>query len=338
MLNQTLEKVSRREDLSRAEMSEAIGAIVDGACPQTQMAGLLIGLRVKGEAVDELLGAAAALHERAIKLSPDTRPDLDTVGTGGDGSGSLNLSTAAALVAAGAGLKVAKCGSRSISSQCGAADVLAALGVPIDLSPTQASEAILTNGFGFLFGPLYHPAMKQVAPVRRELGVRTMFNLLGPLTNVANVRAKLVGVYHPSRLELLASALAEAGIERALVVSSPIGLDEIAPCGETHVIEVNNGEQRRYVVSPEDFDLRPAPMDSIKGGAPELNARLLTEVLSGRDVPARTGVLLNAAAGLFAAGAARDLRDAARQAAHIIDSGRAMAALDAARAVRVMAA
>ncbi|MGE0735129.1 MAG: anthranilate phosphoribosyltransferase [Alphaproteobacteria bacterium] len=332
MLNETLEKVARRENLTRDEMAAAIGTIVEGACSTAQMAGLLLGLRVKGEAVDELLGAAAALRSRAVKLPSMSRPDLDTVGTGGDGSGSLNLSTAAALVAAGAGLKVAKHGNRSVSSKCGSADVLTALGVPTEMPPADTARAIEATGFGFLFAPLYHPAMKQVAPVRRDLGVRTLFNLLGPLTNPADVRTQLVGVYHPSRLELLASALAEAGVERALVVSAPVGLDEIAPCGETHVIEVEGGSQRRYTITPDDFDLAPQPLASIRGGDPTLNARLLIDVLSGHQVPARTAVLLNAAAGLFAAGAAKDFRDGARQAAYVIDSGRALAALDAARA------
>lgn len=329
MLNETLEKIACREDLGRAEMAQTIGAVVDDECPPAQIAGLLMGLRVKGETVDELVGAAAAFRDRAVPVPLDDPADLDTAGTGGDGAGSLNLSTAAALVAAAAGLKVAKHGNRSVSSCCGSADLLEALDVPVDDGPAGVAHSMRRNGFGFLFAPNYHPAMKAVAPIRKTLGVRTLFNLLGPLTNPVGVRAQLVGVYHPSRADMLAAALAAGGVSRALVVSAECGLDEVAPHGITHVVEVQDGRLARYSVTPEDFGLDPVPLDSIRGGAPEENARLIRAVLEGDAVPARTAVLLNAAAALVAAGAADTFRAGAAIAAETIDSGRAGAKLEA---------
>lgn len=328
MLSETLEKIARREDLGRREMSQTIGAVVDADCPPAQIAGLLMGLRVKGETVDELVGAAAAFRERAVPVPLNEPADLDTAGTGGDGKGSLNLSTAAALVASAAGLTVAKHGNRSVSSRCGSADLLETLGIPVDHGPSGVASALTDTGFGFLFAPNYHPAMKAVAPIRKTLGVRTLFNLLGPLTNPAGVRAQLVGVYHPSKADMLAAALAAGGVARALVVSSECGLDEVAPLGITHVVEVRDGRLARYSVTPEDFGLAPAPLDSIKGGDPDENARLVRGVLEGDSLPARTGILLNAAAALVAAGAAEDFRDGAELAAETIDSGRAAAKLE----------
>jgi anthranilate phosphoribosyltransferase len=334
MIEDLLEKVARREDLDRHEMARAIAGFVDQTCPEPQVAGLLMAIRVKGESVEELVGAAGALRARAIRPPTAALPVLDTAGTGGDGSGSLNLSTAAALIAAGAGVTVAKHGNRSISSKCGSADVLTALGVPIDLTPEETGIAIDTIGIGFLFAPLYHPAMRAVAGIRRSLAVRTLFNLLGPLTNPAGVRKQLVGVFHPSKAMLMAQALQALEAEHVLVVSGEHGLDEIAPDGTTMVVELRAGKLREYQVTARDFGLEPAPLDTIQGGDPETNAAILSAVLGGERHPARTAVLMNAAAALVAADAASSLAEGCALAARIIDSGAALAKLEGLRALR----
>jgi anthranilate phosphoribosyltransferase len=288
-----------------------------------------MGLRVNGEAATERAGAAAALRGRALRPPLTERPMLDVVGTGGDGSGSLNLSTAAALIAAAAGVTVAKHGNRSVSSRCGSADLLEKLGVAIDAPANEAATLFADTGFCFLFAPLYHPAMKAVAPIRRALKVRTLFNMLGPLTNPVGVRTQLVGVFHPSKCELMARALMPSGVERALVVSAECGLDEVAPEGVTHVAELAYGAIRRYAVTPADFGLAETPLASVRGGDPETNAQALRAVLSGEPHPARIGVLLNAAAALYVAGVARSLRDGVGQAARLIDGGKVLTKLDA---------
>jgi anthranilate phosphoribosyltransferase len=333
MIEELLEKVARREDLDRHEMAGAIAAFVAQTCPEPQVAGLLMAIRVKGESAEELVGAASALRERAVVPPTAARPVLDTAGTGGDGSGSLNLSTAAAFVAAGAGVTVAKHGNRSISSKCGSADVLVALGVPIDLSPEETGAAIDRVGIGFLFAPLYHPAMRAVAGIRRSLGVRTIFNLLGPLTNPAGVRHQLVGVFHPSKAMLMAQALRALESERVLVVSGEHGLDEIAPTGTTTVVDLNRGELHQYQVTAKDFGLDPAPLETIQGGDPETNAAILRAVLGGERHPARTAVLMNAAAALVAAEVAASLIEGTALAARILDSGAALAKLEGLRAL-----
>jgi anthranilate phosphoribosyltransferase len=332
MIEEMLEKVARREDLDRHEMASAIAGFIAQTCPEPQIAGLLMAIRVKGESVEELVGAASALRERAIVPPTARRPTLCTAGTGGDGSGSLNLSTAAAIVAAGAGVSVAKHGNRSISSKCGSADVLLALGVPIDLTPEQTGAAIDQIGIGFLFAPLYHPAMRAVAGIRRALAVRTIFNLLGPLTNPAGVRRQLVGVFHPSKAMLMAEALRALEAERVLVVSGEHGLDEIAPTGPTTVVDLRRGVLKQYQVTARDFGLDEAPLDTIKGGDPETNAAILQAVFAGERHPARTAVLMNAAAALVAAEAADGFQEGAVLAARILDSGAALAKLDGLRA------
>jgi anthranilate phosphoribosyltransferase len=328
MLTDVLEKVARRESLSHDEMAATMGTIVEAECPPPQIAALLMALRVKGEAPDELSGAAAALRARALRPPIAETPLLDVVGTGGDGAGSLNLSTAAALIAAAAGITVAKHGNRSVSSRCGSADLLEQLGVAIDAPADDTARRFAESNFCFLFAPLYHPAMKAVAPIRRAMRVRTLFNMLGPLTNPVGVKRQLVGVFHPSKCELMARALIPSGVERAMVVSAECGLDEIAPEGRTQVAELRYGEITRYAVTPADFGLEERPLASIKGGDPETNARLIHTVLAGGDAPARNAVLLNGGAALYVAGAAGDLGEGARQAAALVDSGRVLAKLD----------
>lgn len=328
MLQDILERVVSGENLSQAEMADTIGRIVEEGCPPAQIAGLLIALRAKGETVEELAGAAEAFRLRAVPVPLEDRPVLDTAGTGGDGKGTINLSTAAALVAAAAGVTVAKHGNRSISSKCGSADVLEVLGVPTDLPPEEAAAAIRARHFAFLFAPNYHPAMKTVAPIRRELRVRTLFNMLGPLTNPARVRTQLVGVFNPEKAVFVAEALARVGVDRAVVVSADQGLDEVSPEGGTVFVEMDHGNINPRKVSAEDFGLEEMPLNTILGSEPEANARLIGDVLRGRQTPARTGVLLNAAAALYAAGAEADLRQAASLAADTIDSGRVAQLLD----------
>ena len=328
MLTEVLEKVARRESLSHDEMAATIGTMVGHDCATPQIAAFLMALRVKGEAADELSGAAAALRARAVRPPIAETPLLDVVGTGGDGAGSLNLSTAAALIAAAAGISVAKHGNRSVSSRCGSADLLERLGVPIEAPAEETARRYADSNFCFLFAPLYHPAMKTVAPIRRAMRVRTLFNMLGPLTNPVGVKRQLVGVFHPSKCELMARALIPSGVERALVVSAACGLDEVAPEGKTHVAELSLGAVRSYTVTPADFGLDERPLASIKGGDPETNARLIRAALAGEDVPARNGVLLNAGAALYVAGAACDFRAGAALAAAVVDSGKALAKLD----------
>lgn len=327
MIPPLLDRLAARQDLTRDEMEAAVGAFMaDPPPPDAQIAAFLMALRVKGESVAELVGAAAAMRARAVRLPLATPPRLDTAGTGGDGSGSLNLSTAAALVAAAGGVSVAKHGNRSISSRCGSSDVLEAMGIPIDLPPAAAAAAITNDHFAFLFAPAYHPATKAVAGVRRALGVRTLFNILGPLTNPAFPETQMIGVFAPERAAMMAEALRDLGAQRALVVSAEIGLDEIAPEGATLVHELEAGRIRTYRVTPDDFGLAPAPVASIKGGDAAFNAATLRAVLGGVDHPARTGVLLNAAAALYTAGAVGGFAEGARRAAALIDGG-AVAAL-----------
>jgi anthranilate phosphoribosyltransferase len=324
MIRAQLDRIAQREDLSADEMAEVIGLVMDGKVPPAQIAGLFMALRTKGETVGEVVGAARAMKARAVKVPLAAPADLDTCGTGGDNSGTINLSTAAALVAAAAGLKVAKHGNRSISSKSGSADVLDAMGIPTDLAPELAAQRIAERNFAFLFAPLYHPAMKAVMPVRRELVVRTIFNMLGPLTNPAGARNQLVGVPNSGMAEKMALALRDLGLARAMVVTTRAGVDEISPEGETMVHELRDGAIATHVVSADDFDLNPAKLDSIKGGDPKENADIIRRVFVGEWHPARTAVVMNAAAALYVAGAVGSLRDGARRAEQLIDSGKVL--------------
>lgn len=338
MIVDLLEKVGRRQDLTRTELSTALDALIDGTCPELQFAGLLMGLRVKGETVEEMIGAASVLRARALKLPVKERPLLCTAGTGGDGAGGLNLSTAAALIAAAAGASVAKHGNRAISSKCGSSDVLEALGIRADVSIDEMARALETVGIAFLFAPTYHPATKAVAAIRRQLGVRTLFNLLGPLTNPANVRCQLVGVYHPSKTMVMGEALRGLGCERALVVSADVGLDEISPQGATVVVDLRQGNLTQYKVTPADFGFEERSLDSIRGGDPMYNAAALRAILSGEDHPARPAVLMNASAALVACDLAPDFRAGVALAEQVIDDGRAMAKINELRSLLQQAA
>ena len=339
MLNKTLKKIATGVDLSRAEAESAMEEILSGRATHEQIVELLSGLQAKGETVDELVGFATAMRRHAPPIFPADHAHadealVDTCGTGGDASGTFNISTVVAFVVAGAGVRVAKHGNRSISSRCGSADVLEQLGVQIDLPPESIARCIEKVGIGFLFAPAIHTATRHATPARRELKTRTVFNLLGPLTNPARASAQVVGVYDASVTEPMARALGELGVRRAFVVHGADGLDEISISGETHVSELRDGAVQSYTATPEDFGLRRAPLDAIHGGDAKQNAEIVHKIL-GRSMlyrdhgPHRDIVLANAAAALVAAGHAHDFLDGMRLAAKSIDSGAAREKLDA---------
>jgi anthranilate phosphoribosyltransferase len=316
-----LETVMAGGHLAADDMAAAVDALIEGRVSEVAFAGLMVALRMKGETADELVGVASALRGRAIPVPVLRTPELDTAGTGGDGAGSLNLSTAAALIAAADGVVVAKHGNRAASSRCGSADLCEALGIAIALAPDAAAEAMARVGFAFLFAPAYHPAIKAVAQVRRQLAVRTLFNLIGPLVNPARPKAQLVGVFAPDRLRLMAEALVRLGCADALVVAADAGLDEIAPCGSTRALRVVNGRITDLVLTPADFGQPETPLDAIAGGDPATNATILRALLGGADHPARPAVLMNAGAALVVAGRASGFAEGAKRAAELIDGG-----------------
>jgi anthranilate phosphoribosyltransferase len=331
---------NRRQSLTRGEACAVMTEVLAGRCSDAQIAALLVALHMKGETVEEIVGfaeairAAAApldLHANAVLDASGTGRDalVDTCGTGGDTSGTFNISTATAFVVAGAGVRVAKHGNRSITSKCGSADVMEALGVNINLPPPQIAACLEEVGIAFLFAPALHSAMKHVQTARRELHLRTVFNLLGPLTNPAHATCQVVGVYSADLVEKLAEALSMLGLRRALVVHGSDGLDEITITAATRIAEVRDGQVRSYEVTPEEFGLQRATLEDIAGGDATLNAKLIREVLSGEKSPRRDVVLLNAAAALVAAGRADHLRDTLPLAAHAIDSGAAQEKLEA---------
>ena len=320
--------------LSMEEARAAMGSVMDGEATSAQLAALLVALRMRGETVEELAGFATAMRERVLRVdAPDGA--VDTCGTGGDGSNTFNISTAAAIVVAAAGVPVAKHGNRAMTSACGSADVLEALGVSTDLSPAEAAEALRTDGFAFLFAQGYHPAMKHAGPTRREIGVRTAFNLIGPMTNPAGARRQVVGVGDPSAAPKMAEVLRLLGSERALVVHGA-GVDELPLDGSGVMYDVTPaGVTKRSVVAA-DLGLTAAPLSALAGGAPAQNAALVEAVLAGEAGPHRDVVLLNAAAAFVAAGRAIGLNDGITLAASTIDSGAATAQLTRLRAAKTV--
>jgi anthranilate phosphoribosyltransferase len=323
-LLQAIQAVMQGQNLTREEAGAAIEEMLTGTAPASQMAALLVALRMKGETPDEIAGAALAMRARAVRVEVPLDRLIDTCGTGGDGAHTFNISTTSAFVAAGAGARVAKHGNRAASSKCGSADVLAALGAEVELSPAGVAACIEEVGIGFLFAPAHHAAMRHVGPVRRELGVRTLFNLLGPLANPAGVRRQVVGVPAPQFVIVLARTLAELGAERAFVVHGHGGLDEISTAGPTMVAETRNGSVRESQVTPEELGVAPAPVAELRGGDAQRNAELLLGVLRGEKGPRRSAVLLNSAAAIAASGVCETLRDGVRLAEQAIDSGAAL--------------
>jgi anthranilate phosphoribosyltransferase len=317
------EKLRRHEDLTTAEAAAAMAAIMSGDATPAQTAGLLIGLGMKGERPTELVGFAQTMRANAVAISPPPGPVFDTCGTGGDRSGTFNISTAAAIVLAACGMRIAKHGNRSVSSQCGSADVLEALGVNIQASPAVVEQCLNEVGVAFLFAPTFHPATKHAGPARKDLGIRTAFNLLGPLTNPAKPARQIVGVPRPELTELLARALSLLGSERAWVVHGADGLDELSTTGYTKVSESKGLAVQTFYVHPSDFGLAKASPESLKGGDATRNAAIVTAVLAGEAGAPRDVVLLNAGAALFVAGESDTVKAGIAKAAAAIDSGAA---------------
>jgi anthranilate phosphoribosyltransferase len=328
MIQRALQQLLDGHDLDRAEAREVMGAIMRGEATPAQIGGFLVALRVKGETADEIAGCAEAMREHVLAVRPRRDDLVDTAGTGGDGANTFNISTAAALVAAAAGAGVAKHGNRAASSATGAADVLEALGFELALSRERIEQSIDELGFGFLFAQAHHPAMRHAAPVRRELATRTVFNILGPLTNPAGARTQVVGVYSPSLVRKIAEALVQLGAHRAYVVHGAGGIDELSPAGPNLVCEVKDGTVREYELDPEELGVPHCDPEELRGGDPAHNARALRDVLAGGNGGHRSAVLLNAAGAIAASGHAADLREGLRAAREAIDSGAAAARLD----------
>jgi anthranilate phosphoribosyltransferase len=335
LITDAIKKVVDRTDLKAAQAEAVLEQIMTGQCTDAQIASLLTALRMKGETVEELTGFARVMRRKsapvdthlsvAAEIAGTEREALiDTCGTGGDVTGSFNISTATAFVVAGCGLRVAKHGNRSVSSQCGSADVVEALGVKIDISPERIAAAIDEVGIGFLHAPLLHEAMKYVSIARRQMGIRTIFNMLGPLTNPAGANTQVIGVYAEHLTDMLARVLRELGSRRAMVVHGSDGLDEITITGESKITELKDGQIKTYTVTPEELGLAGASLKEIQGGDARRNGEIILEVLGGRSGAPRDVVLANAAAAIVVSNRANDFREGVRLAADSIDSGRAM--------------
>jgi anthranilate phosphoribosyltransferase len=328
VLSGLLKTVLAHGDLTAEEAAGAMTEIMAGRATAAATAGLLIGLAMKGERPAELVGFATTMRQEAVAFETGGRAVFDTCGTGGDQAGTINISSAAAVVVAACGVPVAKHGNRSVSSRCGSADVLEALGVAVSASPEVAGRCLEEAGIAFLFAPTFHPSLKHAAPTRRDLGVRTAFNLLGPLTNPARPTRQLVGVPRPELTELLARALLMLGSERAWVVHGADGLDELSLSGHTKVSECRDGSVQTFYVHPSDFGMPKAPVETLVGGDAEKNATLIRRVFDGTDGPLRHVVLFNAGAALFIAGHSASVRDGIAAAGRAIDTGAARATLD----------
>jgi anthranilate phosphoribosyltransferase len=321
VIQAALGRLLEGHDLDRDEARRVMGSIMDGEATPAQIGGFLIALRLKGETADEIAGCAEAMREHVLPVRPRRSDLVDTAGTGGDGARTFNISTAAALVAAAAGAGVAKHGNRAVSSSSGSADVLEALGFSLELPPERIERSIDELGFGFLFAPTHHPAMRYAAPVRRELAARTVFNVLGPLTNPAGARAAVVGVYAPELVPTIADVLLRLGATRAFVVHGARGIDELSPAGPNLVCEVVDGEVRRRVIDPLELGVRRSRPEELRGGNPEENAKTIRDIFAGANGGRRDAVLLNAAGAIAAGGLAKDLRDGLGLAREALDSG-----------------
>ena len=328
MIKEAIAKVVEKKDLREDEMVSVMREIMEGEATPAQIAAFITALRMKGETVDEITGAARVMREKALKVKTKASVVVDTCGTGGDESFTFNISTAAAFVAAGAGLTVAKHGNRSVSSKSGSADVLKSLGVNIEAEVQKVEECLDSIGIGFLFAPLMHGAMKYAAPVRREIGIRTIFNILGPLTNPAGARYQVLGVYRSELTEVLANVLKNLGSTRAFVVSGNDGLDEMTLTSETKVSELKDGKVKTYSIKPEEFGMTRCKLFELQGGEPDDNARIISAILKGDKGPKRDVVVLNAAAAIVASGMAKDMKEGIKLAEEAIDSGKALEKLE----------
>ncbi len=331
MIQEAISKLVEKQDLTQQEAEQVMNEIMEGKATDAQIAGLLIALRLKGETIDEITACAKVMREKASKIKPKSRQLIDVVGTGGDKSGTFNISTCAALVVAGAGIAVAKHGNKSVSSKSGSADVLTALGIKIDLEPKLVEKCINEIGFGYMFAPKFHGAMKYAIGPRREIAIRTIFNILGPLTNPAEAPYELMGVFDENLTEPLAAVLGKLGCKHALVVHGN-GLDEITIEAETKVSEYKNGIVRNFTINPADFDIKLASLKEIKCDSAEESAKIITNILTGKEKgPKRDVVLLNAAAAIFTAGKADSIKEGIDIAKDSIDSGKALKKLEALR-------
>ena len=327
-VQQALARLLDGHDLSRDEARAVMNEIMEGEATPAQIGGFLVALRLKGETADEIAGCAEAMREHVLTVRPKRDDLVDTAGTGGDAARTINISTAAALVAAAAGAGVAKHGNRAVSSASGSADVLEALGFRLELPRAEIERSIDELGFGFLFAPTHHPAMRHAAPVRRELAARTVFNVLGPLTNPAGARAQVVGVYAPSLVRTIAEVLAQLGSRRAFVVHGAAGIDELSPAGPNLVCEVVDGSVREREIDPLDLGVPRCDPADLRGGSPGDNAEAIRAVFRGENGGKRSAILLNAAGAIAAAGHADDLREGLDVARTAVDSGAALARLD----------
>ncbi|MBM3308789.1 MAG: anthranilate phosphoribosyltransferase [Candidatus Altiarchaeales archaeon] len=330
MIEPLIQKLVDKQDLTAEEAEKAMEFLMTAQTTDAQNAGFLIALRMKGETPLEIASMAKVMRKHASSIKPDVKGILvDTCGTGGDRKGTINVSSIAMFITAGAGIPVAKHGNRSVSSQCGSADVLEALGVKVDLPPEKVEKCIEENGVGFMFAPVFHTSMKNVMPARKQLGVRTVFNVLGPLTNPANAQGQIIGVFSESLTEKLAEVLKLLGVKRAFVVHGLEGLDEISISGETRISELHEGKIKNYAVKPEDFGLKRANIEEIKGSTKEENARILKDILSGREEGAKRDIaVLNAAAAIVAGGKAKNLKEGVQLAFKSIESGAALEKLN----------
>jgi len=328
MFRESLNKIVQKKNLTEAEMAEMITEIFSGEITDAQIGAFMAASATKGETFEELAGAAKAMRRKARRIQTVGGTVVDTCGTGGDGAHTFNISTTTAFVVAGCGVTVAKHGNRSVSSQCGSADLLEAMGVKLDTDPEIVEEAVSEIGIGFLFAPLYHGAMRFAMKARKEVGLRSIFNMLGPLTNPAAANCQLLGVYAPELTEMFAEALKSLGARRAFVVHGHDGLDEISVCAPTRVSELKDGLISTYDIRPEQFFGKPADPETLRGGDPEENAKISRDILSGAKGPQRDVVLLNASAALVAAGKAADFKEGIQVAEKAIDSGSAAKKLD----------
>ncbi|MBC8247077.1 MAG: anthranilate phosphoribosyltransferase [Deltaproteobacteria bacterium] len=328
MFRDNLNKIVQNIDLNEAEMSQVMMEIFSGNVTDAQIGALMAALATKGETFEELAGAAKAMRRKAKRIQASATTVVDTCGTGGDGAQTFNISTTTAFVVAGCGVTVAKHGNRSISSRCGSADLLEALGVNLDTDPEIVEEAVQTIGIGFLFAPLYHSAMRFAARARKEVGLRSIFNMLGPLTNPAAANCQILGVYAPELTEMFAQALKLLGSKRAFVVHGHDGLDEISVCAATRVSELNDGQIRTYDIHPEHFFDDTAEPEDLKGGDPDVNAEITLGILKGAKGPCRNVILLNSAAALVAADVAKDLENGVEISKDAIDKGAALEKLN----------
>jgi len=329
VIQEALQKLLDGHSLDRMQAHAVMNQIMRGEATPGQIGGFLVALRLKGETADEIAGCAEAMREHVVPVHPQRSDLVDTAGTGGDGGKTFNISTAAALVAAAAGAGVAKHGNRSVSSQAGSADVLEALGFELDLPAERIAQSIDELGFGFMFAPTHHPAMRHAMPVRRELAARTVFNVLGPLTNPAGARAQIVGVFSPALVPTIANVLLRLGAQRAFVVHGAFGIDELSPAGPNLLCEVVDGSVRERTIDPEELGVPRCQPEELRGGTPEENAKAIRDVFAGANGGRRDAILLNAAGAIAAGGHAADLREGLELARGALDSGAAAERLDA---------